>query len=461
MEKLRTAMKQMNLVNVTPGVLPAKQKDAEALQEDLPVGQEDVLAAEWFSGHPLQSGGAAEAAGSSLPPPVAPWKQDLQAPSMAGALPSVAAAAPGQSLAATAAAAAAADDAVNAGALPAAVGAAGIEAASAASEDMAAAAAQDMGAAAAAGWTGGSSFVQAADAAALKVGGHSRFGGHHRATLDVAAATGTGTALLGKRTHASRRGATYAELVRPVHGQLVWDVFRRLLRACTTAKGISFQRLGDMWDVEMEDNPALTPKSVVVLKAAERSYADYLALKRSVCAMQEGGDAAPTEPGGSAAAAAAGSSAAAVLGGATTVVGAGFLPFLQVPQGVGQLVRTAQGQVVMLPHALAAQQLQHTMAAAAVPRPMGLPQGGALGVINPQVLAAAAAFAGSAGHQALLLQQQQQQAFVQQQLLLQQALMQQQRQRLLVQQQQSVAQGQQQQQTGQQQEQQQPGSRLE
>mgnify|MGYP001807796947 CR=1 FL=1 len=207
-----------------------------------------------------------------------------------------------------------------------------------------------------------------------------------------------------------------------------------------------------MWDVEMEDNPALTPKSVPVLKAAERSYADYLALKRSVCAMQEGGGAASTDPGGSAAVAAAGSSTAAVLEGATTVVGAGLLPFLQVPQGVGQLVRTAQGQVVMLPHALAAQQLQHTMAAAAVPRPMGLPQGGALGVINPQVLAAAAGFAGSAGHQALLLQQQQQQ------LLLQQALMQQQR--LWVQQ--SLAQGQQQQQqTGQQQEQQHPGKGLE
>ena len=164
-----------------------------------------------------------------------------------------------------------------------------------------------------------------------------------------------------------------------------------------------------MWDVEMEDNPALTPKSVPVLKAAERSYADYLALKRSVCAMQEGGGAASTVPGGSAAAAAASSSTAAVLEGATTVVGAGLLPFLQVPQGVGQLVLTAQGQLVMLPHALAAQQLQHTSAAAAVPRPMGLPQGGALGVIKPQVLAAAAGFAGSAGHQALLLQQQQQQ----------------------------------------------------
>ena len=211
----------MSLVDVGKGVLPEKQAEAEELGEDMPEGQDDVLAAEWFRQHPLQQPGAAAAAFGPLPVPVAPWKQDSQtAPSSAGTPHPGVVAAPVQPPAATVAAAAEA---------------AGIATA-------AAAAGGDM--AAAAGGTGGSWFaaVPAAGVAAVKVGGRSRFGGHHMATLDVAAATGTGTALLGKRTHASRRGATYAELVRPVHGQLEWDVFRRLLRACTTAKGVSFQR---------------------------------------------------------------------------------------------------------------------------------------------------------------------------------------------------------------------------
>jgi len=404
---MRDAMKNMVLVQVETGVLPATQKDAEQLGEDVPEGEEDVLAAEWFTElrlHPAQHSDTAAAARTPLPIPVAPWMQGPQTVHSVAGAPLAGAAAAAEAIAAAEATAAA--EAPSAGAA------------------VAGGAASTQGAAPVGEAPGPSHAAVAAAGVGMKVGGHSR------ASLDVAAATGTGTAVLGKRTHASRRGATYAELVQPVHGDREWQVYRRLLRNCTTRKGVDWQRLGDMWDEEMEDDPALTPKSTTTLKAAERVYADYLALKHSVCAMQEG-DAAPTGRG----AAAAGSSTSAAQGAATMVIGAGVSPILQVPQGavgIGQLVRTVQGQHVLLqPAALGTQQLaQATLAAAAAQRPVLLPQFGAVSAgISPQMLAAAACLPGQVNQAALILQQQlQQQAFLQQQQrqLMQQQLMQQQ-----------------------------------
>jgi hypothetical protein len=181
----------------------------------------------------------------------------------------------------------------------------------------------------------------------------------------------------------------------------------------------------------MESNPALTPKSTTVLKAAERSYSDYLALKRSVCDMQEGDT--PARHGGGTAAGAAGSTTGAALGPTAMLAGA-RLPYLQFTQGAGisQLV-PAQGQAVLLPPAaLAAQQLQ--AARPVMLAPLSVLGGG----VNPQLLAAAG-IAGPAATQAAFLLQQQR---------WQQALAQQQQQQLMqhVLQGQLLAQGQQQQQ---------------
>uniref|UniRef100_A0A383WLC1 Uncharacterized protein n=1 Tax=Tetradesmus obliquus TaxID=3088 RepID=A0A383WLC1_TETOB len=427
---LRSAMQDMSCVQVEPGVLPETQQQAEQLEDDMPEGEDDVLAAEWFQEqrlhperHPVA---AAAAAAAPLQVPVAPWLQDAGAASRAdapvGAVP-VSGATTGTAAGGAAAAGATAREAAAAAASEAAA------AAAAAASEMAAAAA-----AAASGRVAGPSYAPLAAGAELgstasmlaptsAAGGYCTIevGGHSRATLDVAAATGTGTALLGKRSHASRRGATYAEMVRPVTGKLEWDVFRRLLRTCTTRKGIDFQRLGDLWDEEMEEMPALTPKSTTTLKAAEKEYSHYLALKQSVCAAQEA-DAAPSGHGGSSAAAAAANSTAAVLGATTIAAGAGVLPFVQAAQlaGISQLVRTAQGQQVVRPLAVQ-QRAQASLAAAAVPRPVVLPQFAMLGAssINPQVLAAAG-LAGPASNQAaVLLQQQQQQQLLQQALLAQ------------------------------------------
>ena len=448
-EALRKAMQDMSSVQVEPGVLPATQKQAEQLGEDVPEGEDDVLAAEWFTEqrlHPEQHPVAA-AAGSSLVAPVSPWQQDAQDDANKQAGPPSSVAASGGAAGQTAGVAAAAAEGAAAAEQTAATTAAGQ---TAAAVDAAA------GAAAAAGQTASLSHAPMAASALVGSGAaglaptpaaganHTaaiKVRGHSQATLDVAAATGTGTAFLGKRSHASHRGATYAELVQPVHGNLEWEVFRRLLRDCTTRKGINWQRMGDLWDEEMEADPSLTPKSTTILKAAERTYSDYLALKHSVCAMQEA--AAPTGGGGSSAAAAAavGSSIAAMLGATTMAVGAGVLPFVQAAQGAGM------GQPVLVP--LALQQLaQANMAAAAMPRPGVVPQLAMLGAnsINPQMLAAAG-LARPATNQAaaLLLQQQQlQQALVQQQLRQQQ-------------QQQLLAQSRQQQLQQQLQQQQQPG----
>ncbi|WIA23472.1 hypothetical protein OEZ85_000217 [Tetradesmus obliquus] len=45
---LRSAMQDMSCVQVEPGVLPETQQQAEQLEDDMPEGEDDVLAAEWF-----------------------------------------------------------------------------------------------------------------------------------------------------------------------------------------------------------------------------------------------------------------------------------------------------------------------------------------------------------------------------------------------------------------------------
>jgi hypothetical protein len=207
-----------------------------------------------------------------------------------------------------------------------------------------------------------------------------KVGGHQQATLDAAAGIAAGTAIFGKRSHASHRGATYAELVQPVHGAMEWAVFRRLPKDCVTRKGTDWHKLGDLWDDEMERNPALTAKSSTVLSAAQKQLSNYLALKHSVHAMQDAEPAATAGPTSSsatpaaatvtaaAAAAGAGSGAGRVvmtpgmLGGSmgcatsqTALLGA--LIGGGQAQVMGQLVRTAQGQQLLVPQSMLTPQL--------------------------------------------------------------------------------------------------------
>lgn len=280
-DALEQAMKRMTAVNVDPGVLPGMQQEADALQKegDLPDGEEDVLAAEWYKQQQQHPQEQQQQPGGLNLNPTPPWAADAAAAEVAGA-----AAAP------TGAAAAATAGSGTAAAPPGSsiAGVASAQAPAATGSPQAAGAVP----APVAGGVLPSSTRTAQPKSSTTAGAAAKVGGHSMATLDVAGASGAGTAIIAKRSHASRRGATYAELVQPVHGQDEWALFRRLIRSCTTRKGINFQRLGDLWDEEMERNPSLTPKSVSVLRAAEKEYSKYLALKRSLHDMQESESAA-------------------------------------------------------------------------------------------------------------------------------------------------------------------------
>lgn len=272
LDLLQKAVKQMAVVEIAEGVLPKTQSDADTLARDaeLPEGEDDVAAAEYFQQHrepnhhqqqqqqpaPHQ----AQELLASVLNPAAPWATDgeddaadvqfLQsAPAAAAhndsgpnppaqdaaALPSLSSIGHGASTLAQSSAAAAGE--------AAATRATGSFVADVLCNGMLPSGVSEASCTLQGGKRG-------AAAAAIQVG-------HSQATLDVAAAAGAGRAIIAKRSHASRRGATYAELVQPVHGMREWQVYRQLLRQCVSRKGTNWQQLGDLWDLQMESDPQL------------------------------------------------------------------------------------------------------------------------------------------------------------------------------------------------------------
>lgn len=362
---LEQELQGMTFVDAAVGVLPETLQDAEDLQKAAGLQEEvqDFLAADWYNHqqqHPQQQQQQPQPA-RSIPTPVAPWAAGDTAAEHAetpDAQPAANTTVDGTNLSSAAAAA------TNGSVLGC--------------SRMTSTAAPDI--------------TRRSTPAAAPA----QVGGHGLATLDVVGATAAGRATFGKRSHASKRCATYAELVQPVHGDQEWRLFRQLIRQCTSRRGVDFHHLGDLWDDAMEDDPTLTPKSSVVLKAAERQLSQYLLLKRSVHDMQEAADAdaatsnaARAAPAADApptaaptAAAAAGyvpgaSNTTGYVGGAAAgsgmfrpgMLGSNVLaggPFLLGNQAlapgvirpqvqlVGQLMTTAQGQQVLVPNLQAA-----------------------------------------------------------------------------------------------------------
>jgi hypothetical protein len=422
---LQASLHNLSSIQIDPGVLPAEQKDADDLWQEVPEGEEDVLAAEWYRRQHQQQ----QVAGSSpvLPRPVAPWADTAAeggtSPAVFGSSPAAAAAAPAagpmEGVSNGITPAPSADQVAAVPAVPHSSAASpGVQPTSGSLAGPAAHISSDAIAAAAgipsraAGGAGDATAAGTGSSASLL----HKVRGHQRATLDVAGDTAAGTAILGKRSHASHRGATYAELVSPVHGPVEWQLFRRLLRDSTSiGKGIDWHKLGDLWDDEMEANPALTPKSSIVLRAAEKQLSNYLEAKKSVHAMQETESAATAGPTATSAAPTAASMAAASAGGAAgrMTISPGVTPAVlcsslagATPQAallaallgggqaqvMGQLVQTAQGPQLLVPQTMLPAQLGLQAA-----RGVGLQPQLAAGqvvptsLITPQMAAAAAA----------------------------------------------------------------------
>ena len=79
-------------------------------------------------------------------------------------------------------------------------------------------------------------------------------GKHGLATLDVVGATAAGRATFGKRSHASKRCATYAELVQPVYEAQDCGGYSNSSQAVYFYAGCCLTAPRDLWGDVMEDH---------------------------------------------------------------------------------------------------------------------------------------------------------------------------------------------------------------